>query len=98
MLQLSYSQINLYKSYPLDYFYRYVLKLPEKNVETKWSDFGKGVHEVLEEYFSGINKDWNQNSIDKYEKYNLKGKFDYQKFKKNVINGITSNITPTETE
>lgn len=98
MLQLSYSQINLFKNNPLDYFYRYVLKLPEKNVETKWMDFGKGVHEVLEEYFSGANMDWNQNCIDKYDKYNLQGKFDFNKFKKNVINGLSSNINPTEIE
>ena len=37
MLQLSYSQVKLFKSYPLDYFYRYIQRLEEKLKKLKKS-------------------------------------------------------------
>jgi len=88
MLKLSFSQIKLYKSYPLDYFYRYVQRLPEKDTETKWCDFGLGVHEVLEDYYSGKNNDYRSNTIKAYDKYKLKGRMKLEDFKKNILNGI----------
>ena len=98
MLQLSYSQLKLFLSCPLEYYYKYVLKLPEKDTETKWTDFGKGVHEVLEDYYSQKNIDWQKNLIDKYEKYNLKDRMNFDLFKKNVMNGISLGIEPTHLE
>jgi RecB family exonuclease len=86
MLKLSFSQIKLYKSYPLDYFYRYVQRLPEKGTETKWSNFGSGVHQVLEDYYSGNNHNWQDNIIKRYDEYKLKGRMKLEDFKKNIVN------------
>ncbi len=96
MLQLSYSQLKLFISSPLDYFYRYVKKYPEKNNETKWLDFGNGVHEGLEEYYDKSNLDWQNNALIKWKKYKLEGRMNYVEFKKNIIHGITLNIQPTK--
>lgn len=98
MLRLSFSQIKLYKSSPLDYFYKYVLKLPEKDQETKWLHFGLGVHEVLEEYYNTTNLNFRENAKIKFEKYNLKGRMNYDDFLKNIINGVSLQPSITDLE
>ena len=88
VLKLSFSQIKLFRSSPLDYFYKYVLKLQEQGNETKWLDFGLGVHEVLEDYYSGKNTNWRENAKQTYEKYKLKGRMNEDDFIKNCLNGV----------
>lgn len=97
-LRLSYSQIKLFKEYPLEYYYKYVAKFPEKGNETKWLDFGKAMHEVLEEYYNRTNTDWQSNVNEKWQKYNLEGRMDYNNFKTHVINGVTLQLNVTGIE
>ena len=98
MLKLSFSQIKMFKDSPLDYFYKYVMRFKEEDNEKKWLHFGLGVHEVLEDYYSGKVTDWQKHTIKTYDKYKLKGRMNFDDFKKNVINGIALAWEQTDLE
>lgn len=98
MLRLSYSQLNCWKNCKRQYCYKYVLKLKEKNVETKWSDFGKAMHQVLEEFHNKSNLNWQDNCIFQWDKYKLEDRMDFNLFKTCVINGLVLDFVPTHTE
>lgn len=98
MMRFSHSQLKLKKGCDRAYFYKYIMKLKEKEVETKWVDFGKAMHSVLEELYSKKNIDWQQNILDKWKEFKLEGRMDYNSFRTHVINGIMLNPNLTSVE
>jgi superfamily II DNA or RNA helicase len=98
MLRLSYSQLNCFLSCKRQYYHKYVLKLKEKDEETKWADFGKAMHEVLEEFYNKSNINWQDNILIKWKKYKLEERMKFDVFKVCVINGLSLNFTPDKIE
>jgi len=98
MLRLSYSQIKLFKTCKRNYYYRYVLKLKEKNIETKWMNFGSAMHKVLEDYYNDTNINYQQNMIEQWKIFKLDGRMDFNSFRVHVLNGIALQLKVTDVE
>ncbi len=66
--QYSYSQLSLFETCPLKYYYEYILKIPKKkNISL---EFGTLVHNTLKVYFSRNNKNDNIDDLkDIYDTY-----------------------------
>lgn len=101
MLRLSHSQLKLFHECKRRYWHKYVAKDPEKDTEIKYLHFGSAMHEVLEDFHSGKNTDWQENIRKVWKKYKLDDhKMDYDTFKLSVVNGITQKdaVQATHTE
>jgi superfamily II DNA or RNA helicase len=102
MLRLSFSQLKLFETCPKHYYFRYVQKLKEQNVETKWMHFGSAMHAVLEKCYS--KKEWNNPAWclnfaqQEWDKYKLDGRMDYELFKKCCIQGLQERLDVREVE
>lgn len=88
VLRLSHSQIEVFENCKRNYFYKYVQKFKEREVETKWMHFGSAMHKVLEDFYSSKNPDWQNNLIERWKDYKLEGRMDFNLFKTCVINAI----------
>lgn len=65
---LSASNLKTFKTCAFQYYLKYTLKLEELRAPSKWTAFGKAVHEVLEQYAKG-RKDWEAVTIEMIEKH-----------------------------
>jgi len=101
-MRFSFSQLKLFETCQKQYYYRYVLKLQEQNVETKWMNFGSAMHEVLEKCYS--KKEWGNYAWcltfakKAWDEYKLEGRMDYNLFKKCCINGLNQKLDVKEVE
>ena len=98
MIRVSHSQLKCKKNCERQYYYKYIAKLGEKNVETKWADQGKAMHETLEEYYNQTDIDYQTNLITKWEKYKLDDRMDFNIYKMQVLNGVALNCVPVNVE
>jgi len=96
-MRLSFSQLKLFESCPKHYHYRYVLKIPESNIETKYVDFGSAMHECAEEYYKKL-EITSMFIQDKFDEYKLDGRMDRELFMKCVLNITYLDLNPKHIE
>jgi len=96
-VRLSFSQLGTYESCKLKYFYSYVKKIDEKDVETKYLDFGSCVHDTIEQYYKE-QLPWMYYFDRNWAKYRLEGRMDKNLGKKCVENALSRNYKPTDVE
>lgn len=75
-LRLSFSQLKLFETCQKQYHFKYVLKLPGTDAETKWVDFGSAVHEYAEDLI----RDTIKTRDELWAKYKLDGRMPRDEF------------------